>query len=272
MDLNKLAPGKVAQYYALLAWNGMKAEDALKLVEETSFEDLNATTYAGDSVEAAKRGIEKYLLKGNKEIDRGYITGEKNFSDEEAWQLGVEVLNNFKSEEKMLDAIMHILEEIHDKWVVDNAKKYDRDAANNDKRLYQHLPTALIGVDEVAKDLMFLAPILEKMGLPVGKMTENEWGAFVPSQSIVAGYNIYVNNYLTKNDIQTKEDLVDHIAKLNETYAALKVENAPAGKEEFAKKRIEYMTDPARVEKLTAQAEAKNNECLDLPLEDELDK
>ncbi len=269
MDLSKLAPGKVAQYYALLAWNGMKAEDAYNMVETNSFEELNNTTYAGDSVEAAKKGIEKYLLNGSCQLNNSLITGEKAMGENDFLVESNVLCNSFNSQKEICDAIIKILAEIHDKWVVDNAKKFDRDKDNNDKRLYQHLPTALIGVDEVAKDLMFLAPIMEVLGYPVGKMTESEWGAFIPSRLVVDAYQRYVEAYKEANVIKTEEDLADHIAHITETYDALKVGNAPSGKESFAEQRSAYMAEAHRVEKLVSKVKDLNKESFDLESESE---
>ena len=46
----------------------------------------------------------------------------------------------------------------------------------------------------------------------------------------------------------------------------------PLLKEDFAQQRAAYMADTHRAELLASQAEAKNQECLDLPVEDELDR
>ena len=256
MDKKVTAPGKVAHYYALLAWNGMNSAEAGKMVEENSFEALNGTTWAGDSVDAAKKGIEKHLMGGKAAIDNARITGEVPYDQAYFYSVGDKIVTNFDSEEELCDAIVKVLEEIHDKWVVDNAKKYNRDAEKNDKRLYQHLPTALIGVEEVAKDLMFLAPILESAGYKVGTMTESEWGAFVPSQSIVEAYQRYVEKYKAENGIVNESDLVKHIEKITSTYEALKTGSNP----EMVQKRAEYMADKGRVKLLVAQVQAKNEQ------------
>lgn len=247
-----LAPGKTAHYYALLAWNGMNKAEALNKVMEGSYQELDATTYASGSVNAAKEGIEKYLLNGQK-LDEKYITGEAEDFSAYFAKTGEVIANKFKNEDEFCDAVVKILEEIHDSWVAGNAKKYNRDADKNDKRLYQHLPTALIGLEEVAKDLMFLAPILEQMGYNVGKMTEAEWGAFVPSKAVEKAYQRYVENYKTKNGIQNEADLENHLNGITETYSALQGEGV-------AKDRANYMKDSHRVKVLAGQVVAKNNE------------
>jgi len=267
MDKKTTAPGKLAHYYALMAWNGMNAQDAGKMVSENSYETLNATTYAGDSVNAAKSGIEKHLAGGKVVIDPAQITGDAPYNQSYFYAVGDKIVANFDSEEQLCDSIIKVIEEIHNKWVEDNAKKYNRDQDKNDKRLYQHLPTALIGIDEVAKDLMFLAPILEKTGYKVGTMTESEWGAFVPSQAIVEAYQRYVAKYKADNHIANEEDLAKHIANITSTYDPLKVKkvnnpNDPkeAEKNRILQERIDYMSDKNRVNVLVGQVKAKNEQ------------
>ena len=221
MNKRGMAPGKVAHYYALMAWNGMNAEQAGKMVEENDYATLDKTTYASGSVDSAKAGIEKHLLQGRTVIEPAQITGESPYSQDYFYAVGDKIVTCFDSEEELCDGIIQILEGIHDKWVVDNAKKYNRDQGNNDKRLYQHLPTALIGLDEVAKDLMFLAPILESAGYKVGSMQENEWGAFVPSKEIAEAYDRYVEKYKAKHNIKTEADLEAHLKNIASTYEAL---------------------------------------------------
>lgn len=262
MSKTKLVPGKAAHYYALLAWNGMNANEALNLVNSKSYKELDETTYASGSVDAAKKGIEKHLLQ-NGELDNDYITGEKEAPSDYFSAQGEKAVLNFANEEELCDAIVKILEEIHDEWVRGNAKKHDRDKDKNDKRLYQHLPTALIGLDEVAKDLMFLAPILDNMGYKVGKMQENEWGAFVPSKAIAEAYQRYVESYKQKHGIESAADLEAHIRDITSSYDALSVSAAPSGKEEFAQSRVAYMQDKGRVRVLTDAVMSKNQQAFD---------
>jgi len=248
MSKLKLAPGKIAHYYALMAWNGKSSIEALETVVFNTYEKLDGMTYASGSVNNAKAGIEKYLLKSGT-LDLAYITGEKEDENYFA-NAGQVVANNFASEEELCDAIVKILAEIHDGWVAGNAKKYNRDAEKNDKRLFQHLPTALIGLEEVAKDLMFLAPILEQMGYSVGKMTEQEWGAFVTSDAVAKAYDRYVEEYKKENNIYSQEDLENHLKTITETYPALKDVGG------VSSERVAYIKE--RVKLLAGQVAAKN--------------
>lgn len=248
-----LAPGKIAHGYALMAWNGVAPEEAKEMVKTTDFDKLNDATYASDSVMTAKAGIEKHLLKGEHEIAMDYITTDLADNKDYFYEIGNSIAANFETEEELCDSIINILEDIHDKWVVDNAKKYNRDAEANDKRLFQHLPTALIGLNEVAKDLMFLAPILKQCGYEVGKMTNAPYGEFAPSNQIALAYDRYVANYKQEHNIQTEQDLVNHLSNITNEYSAL----APTS--EIAGERVAYMQDEHKALLLAEQVKSKND-------------
>ena len=132
----------------------------------------------------------------------------------------------------MYDEIVKILDEIHSIWVLQNAKKYDRD----DKKLYQHLPTALIGVDELAKDFMFLAPFLKERGIEVGEMQQEAYGAFVPNDKLKAAYARFVETYKADQKVANVED---HVKALVDTHPAL------AGDGGFQVARRAYMAERA---------------------------
>ena len=137
------------------------------------------------------------------------------------------------------DTVIRILEEIHNKWVSENAKKYDRgNETKSNKNLFQHLPTALIGIDELAKDLMFLAPMLKAAGLNVGEMDLVPYGAFKPSKEIEEAYARYVQQYKEEHNITSIENLSYHIEDCtNGSYEQI---NAVSP---IAKARLDYMRE-----------------------------
>ena len=55
----------------------MAYDEAMVLAQKSTCEELNEKTYASDSILAAKSGIEKHLLNGQK-IDMKFLTGDKN--------------------------------------------------------------------------------------------------------------------------------------------------------------------------------------------------
>ena len=255
MTNKRLAPGKEAQYYAFLAIRGMKPEEAMKIVEENTFEEVNKKISVEYSINSAKKGIEKYLIQDGEEIEIGYITGEKEATQDYYYGLGDKIVVNFDYEEQLCDAIIKVVAEIHDKWVVENAHKYGSDNDN-----YKHLPTALIGLEEFNKDLMFVAPFLKNMGYSVGNMTEKENGVFVSSSYIADAYQRYVEQYKEKHNIASEQDLIDHLKNITNTYESLSVSNAPEGKVEAAQKRAESLANATQLKLLVSQVQDKNSD------------
>lgn len=233
----KLTAGRKAHLYAIMAWSETSLEDALKVVSETPYKGLDGKTYGESSINQALEGLKTHLgvLESAKPED--------NFSNEKVADI-----------EETYDKVVEILAEIHDKWVKDYAKKYDRGTEEkSDKNLFQHTPTALIGLDEVAKDLMFLAPFMEEMGLEAGEMQLQTYGAFIPSEKVAKAYQRYVDKYMQKNGIETTEDLEEHIKScINGGYEPLK------GDSEVFQQRIAYMNK--KVEKLVETIKNKNTE------------
>ena len=195
--MGNLSAVKKAHVSALVSWNGMTYAEALALAEKSTCEELNEKTYASDSILAAKSGIEKHLLNG-REIDIKILTGEKNAPEGYFEKQSNQIIKNMTSAQ-ILESVMMVLKEIHDNWVAGNAKKYNRDAEKGDARLFQHLPMQMIGINEVAKNLMFLAPILEKFGIKTGEMQKEPYGQFKPTPAVETAYKLFAKKSFEKN-------------------------------------------------------------------------
>ena len=209
----QITPERKAHLYAMMAWSDQYSkEQAEEIAYTTEYSELNGITWAEDSITTGVNGILDMLL-----IDKLVIPA-KNTAQE--WDVVIEILAN-----------------IHDKWVQSNAKKYDRgNEIKSNKNLFQHLPTALIGIDELSKDLMFLAPFLEEIGLNAGRMNLVPYGAFKPSKELIEAYGRYVENYKNINKIETREDLAKHIEDCSMGgYFALEIID------DVSKKRVDYM-------------------------------
>lgn len=226
----KIMPEIESQMYAMIAWNGKTKQEAEAIIEElyqkfdgdarAVYEELDKSVYANDSILAALFGINK----NEKEL---------------------------KTDAKY-DKIIEILTDIHDKWVKGNTKKYDRGTPEKSKKnIFQHLPTELIGIDEVSKDLMFLAPFLKEIGIDVGEMQSNAYGAFVPNKEIKDAYNRAVIAYLKTNGISTLEDLKEHLPNIIANYEPLQAEHP------LKEKRLEYMN--ASIDTLVNSVESKQD-------------
>ena len=227
-----LSPVKKAHVSALMSWNGMEYSQALDLANTSSCEELNSQSYASDSIMAAKQGIEKHLLKGQ-EIKIEYLMGTETAPEGYFENLSALIFQNM-SREQVMTGVMVILKEIHNSWVSSNAKKYNRDAENQDKRLFQHLPIQMIGMEEVAKDLMFLAPTLDVLGINVGEMQNQAWGQFIPTEEVANTYAIFSEGSFKKHGI-TSDNLAEKLPDIIESYAPLQ------GNSEIDNLRKQYM-------------------------------
>ena len=224
----QITPERKAHLYAMMAWSDKYTkEQAKEIAFTTEYSELNNITWAEDSITTGLMGLVGAIES------RRLVIPTSNKPEE--W-----------------DVVIEILADIHDKWVRSNAKKYDRgNETKSNKNLFQHLPTALIGVDELAKDLMFLAPFLEEMGLNAGAMNLVPYGEFKPSKELIDAYDRYVKRYKKTYGIETTDDLSKHIKNcINGEYSAL----APV--DEISNKRIEYMN--SHIGLLTSTVAEKN--------------
>ena len=229
--MEKLSAGREANLYALIAWNyDMSPDEALKDASTKNYEELLVSSGAKPSIDLAIAGLQRHFG-----IPEG-ITHECSFSR-----------HKIEGNEADCDKIVEILAEIHDAWVAneENAVKYERKG-----RLYQHTPTALIGIEELSKDLMFLAPFLEEMGFNAGVINAGE-RKFEPSEAVVKAYERYVEKYMEKNGILSENDLSEHIKEcVNGAYEPLQ------GDSEVAEKRRDYIKN--NIEELVETIKSKN--------------
>ena len=233
-----ITPERTAHFYALMAWNpDMTEEQAKEIAYTQKYEELDGISYAETSIIAAIKGIKEKILV------------DKTVSENIDWPA-----IKLEPEEKVFDKIMQILEEIHNKWVLENAKKHKRKTEQQSlDNLFQHLPTALIGIDELCKDLMFLAPFLAEMGIDCGQMEFGEHRQFKPSAEIEKAYARYIQKYKEENEITSVETLDSHIKGC--VYGDFKP-LAPTS--DMAKARLAYMRE--HIELLSNTVMQKNEE------------
>ena len=207
----KFRPDIQVQIYAMVAWNGKTMEEAEKIAEDAikkyngdedkAFDELDTQVYAKTSILTALEGIQRHEQE---------LQGDDKYM-----------------------AVMKILEEIHDKWVKEHPGKYNR---GNPKKsldqIYQHLQTEMIGVDEVAKDLMFLAPFLD---FEVGKMEKHPGGLYIPCKEVSDAYDRFAKNFFDEYKIVTIEDLKEGMPEIITGYQSL------LGEDDTSKARVEFM-------------------------------
>lgn len=112
--------------------------------------------------------------------------------------------------------ILDVLFAVHDVWVDNNPNNFVK--AGREGKKFQHLPSELIGWKETALDLFFVGPIAEALGFEVNEA------------KLEKAYNNRVQNYMRENNINNKEDLIEHILKAE--YEHLIETNTPKTREE----------------------------------------
>lgn len=177
-----LTPYRQAAYTALVKWNGIPEEEALKQVENDTFEALDEATWgASNSMLSAIDGIAKELGLTEREIEEYKIAAlgkdsvTKNMKDLDIYSTIAAILETVDNKEKM---VVRILSTIHDGWVTKEASKFNK--PGREGKRYQHLPLECLGFDEAKSDLVFLEPLLRSSNVNLDmKKLEEEYCAAV---------------------------------------------------------------------------------------------
>lgn len=205
-----------APYYqvakqALMNWNGLSDEEADKIITEQTFPQLEDQVHAKYSIRSATEAImaggfdgieeEEYIddqlfdliyygERSSALID--YIKKDAEFMNDE--DIDQDVRSNMRK--RYNDMIMDSLFDVHDDWVAKNEKKfYERD------KKHQHMPSELIGWKEVKKDLLFVRPIYEALGIKVNE------------EELEQVYNGRVKEFFLSRGIKNTRDLSDAITQ-----------------------------------------------------------
>ncbi len=219
----KLTPYRVVAKNALMSWNGLSEDEAQKIIETSTFDELESQVYAKNSVVYAVEAIANYFGNSSELIGlmKDAALGDKQddiyLFCENSYELIGDSLN------KVGFSVIDILANVHDGWVKDNAKKFNREGRENKK--YQHLPIEMIGWKEAKADLLFVEPILDAMGIKVDE------------QKLEQEYNKRVTKFFNEKNL-VNENGIDKgavarlIAKGHEFYSPLTEENSAKSKGE----------------------------------------
>ncbi len=168
--MTQLTPYRKVAQAALMSWNKLTGEEALKAVKESSFDKLEGQVDATGSMTTAVKAIGKMLNYSDKKTQAlldATFSKENVEPTKEDLEVFVNVADDFAKIANKEDAIFDILTSIHDGWVADNAKKFNQEGREG--RRYQHFPIEMIGWEEATSDLMFVEPILNYLGVKVDK-------------------------------------------------------------------------------------------------------
>ncbi len=106
------------------------------------------------------------------------------------------------------------LSAIHDCWVRSNANPKTIEKKKGKGQLRQYAPLELIGFNEVKSDLIFLQPILARMGMEVDiEALENE-------------YNRRSEQFCAEHDLHSEEDIANYVAS-GEYLKGLEIDQKP---------------------------------------------
>lgn len=165
--------GEIAKN-ALVKWNGLSEEEAAEKVASSTFDELEGMVGASSSIKAACEAISItfYLEASGTELFDAVMHGDTNGLFKKATE-DVEDLSfsehfedsGDESLENKEKYILDVLSDIHDDWCAKNeAKFFDMNRAN---KRYQFLKLEAIGFNEATSDLLFVEPILKKIGMDV---------------------------------------------------------------------------------------------------------
>lgn len=221
-EVKNLNVGQIANYFALRNFFNYTHKKAYNLVISASYDEINKITKIHSSIEQLVESFKKYFLKNYFSADLiNVITGNKIVDDDYFNKMSdyINVSNNYNLFNVYLKIFL-IANDVHDNWVMKNAYKYDRDI----NKLFQHLPLVLIGENELKKDLIFIAPLFDKLKIPLISKYYNKYYIIneflrVYESVFYAYLKKYKFNFYTKN-----WDMI--FAKMIKQYKALKICNS----------------------------------------------
>lgn len=262
---------RLAYYYALMKFNGMEDSVALKCAQEKSYDELKKLTKVDVEKKLADSifVVQKYLFKDLDIEDFDIVTnGTLNdgtvipIESIESYFAAISdaVMERYNNDSmSFYDDVLEMARELHNKFVIDDAKDYDKGKDNGDPDLYKNLPLELLGEKGLSDVMFFIHPILKKMNLyPCGGMSKIVDGAYFMNSIFTERYGGYVTDLQEKNHLNTEEELKDYIRNIGKTYSVLDPKNAPKGQEKVFKNRIEYMKQDDKVDILFKEVQENN--------------
>lgn len=225
--MSKITPYRAVAKEALMNWNGLSEQEATAQVTSMSHAELEGQVWAEGSmtyaVDAFAKGLN--LTQEERNAFLAAVLGNDNYEmSPEAEQCLAGIAAKVAPIADKNKMTVSVLSYVHDGWVKDNAKKFSKEGREGKK--YQHLPVELIGWKETKADLLFVAPILEGLGVKVNE------------QDLETAYNKRVETYLESHQLLTEENginvpkLGELMCKGSEFYAPLTEANTPKTAEE----------------------------------------
>lgn len=262
---------RLAYYYALMKFNEMEDSVALKCAQEKSYDELKKLTKVdvekklADSIFVVQKhlfkdlDVEDFDIVANGALNDGTVIPIESMESYFA-AISDAVMERYNNDSmSFYDDVLEMARELHNKFVIDDAKDYDKGKDNGDPDLYKNLPLELLGEKGLSDVMFFIHPILKKMNLyPCGGMSKIVDGAYFMNSIFTERYGGYVTDLQEKNHLNTEEELKDYIRNIGKTYSVLDPKNAPKGQEKVFKNRIEYMKQDDKVDILFKEVQENN--------------
>ena len=217
---------------ALINWNGINKEEALNVVKDNSYDELESMVHASNSINYAIDGLAKVL---NLSFMEKQQFAKAVFEGPEDAEILKEVTNKAKglTNEKILD----VLTTIHDGWVKDNADEKTFEKKKNQHKLRQYAPTELIGWKEVESDMLFLKPILDSLNVSFEKIELKE-----TYENRMSDFCIENNIWCLTDPVQIKFHIRDNLQKIYPNIPAELVPKLAENFEEVANEIVDYLS------------------------------
>ena len=249
----------------------MEDSVALKCAQEKSYDELKKITKVDVEKKLADSifVVQKYLFKdldiedfdivANGTLNDGTVIPIESMESYFA-AISDAVMERYNNDSmSFYDDVLKMARELHNKFVIDDAKDYDKGKDNGDPDLYKNLPLELLGKEGLSDVMFFINPILEKMYLySCGGMSKFVDGEYLLDSQLLERYGGYVTDFQEKNHLNTEKELKDYIKNIGKTYSVLDPKNAPKGQEKVFKNRIEYMKQDDKVETLFKEVQENN--------------
>lgn len=162
-------------------------------------------------------------------------------------------MSSFKENIKDLELdgnnlVIATLDRIHSDWIenADISGKFFQEGRENTR--YQFMDSALIGFEELKKDLIFVQPVFEALSIECSE------------EGLQKAYTKYVKDFCAKNNIDSRASLIDSIEATNPNVTQTSAYSFHKFKENRDKRKDE-LTNPLIAEQIAEQL-LKNNPIL----------
>lgn len=198
---------------ALVKWYKYSKLEATQIVINKKYTELEDIIDAESSIIAGAQAISRLLGLKNKDLINTALSKKKVFFDNDQNAVFENIKNllqqkGYLRKDKQNKLILIALSYIHNKWVKDNAHKFNQQ--NREHKKYQHLPLELIGFKEATLDLLFLEPLLQAIGIEK-----------IDEKSLKQSYNKLVKKYFKYNNITSFEQVTNLILTGKSFYSML---------------------------------------------------